>query len=99
MNNPDPSYIIDLSKVQAAYKSLEDSKSAELASLWIALENFKSSVGSDLNKAEFRQLMTILFNDQVVTEPPKDLMTEPPLRFRQPVTILKTGNFTLRAVI
>jgi hypothetical protein len=113
-----PSNIVDLAKVSGALKTLETTKVAELATLWVALENFKNSVGADLNKAEFRQLMTTLFNDQVVTEAPVNLeekeseeLNEPVLatiaggfiaskfQFRQPDTVLMTGNFRLRAVI
>lgn len=121
MTSTSNSNIIDLSKVSAVLKTLENAKSAELASLWVALENFKQSVGPDLNKAELRQLMIILFNDQIVTEPPNESEKESletvqelmnselstisggasvaTVFFKQPVTMLKTGNFTLRAVI
>ena len=67
-----PNNIIDLDKVSAALKSLDDQNSADLTSLWSELEKFKVAIGPDLNPAEFRQVMTVLFNDQVVTDPSKD---------------------------
>ncbi len=67
---------IDLEKVHSALLSLDDTNSEALDKLWNALEDFRESIGPDLNRPEFRYIMQTLVNEQITTASDEDLESE-----------------------